>query len=253
MSGPGGSRRPRIARRQWAISIAMALAVVGFVGAAQWNSSLAREAFTTSAQQVLTARALELQADQEELRAQIALEEDVVQEFQEQDPGSQTTLEELNQRVAAANLAVGLTDVTGPGMVVEIADSRREIPPGHRLVDYIVLVDDVRDIVSAMWASGAEAITINRERLVATSSIYGVGASILVNTAFLSPPFRIEAIGPAGLHEAVLAHPAFIGRVGQRIDAFGLEFASEARDELTLRGFVGNTRLSWAVPDEEPT
>jgi uncharacterized protein YlxW (UPF0749 family) len=86
---------------------------------------------------------------------------------------------------------------------------------------------------------------------VATSSIYGVGSSILVNTAFLSPPFRVEAVGAAGLLDRFLQSPAYLGRVAQRIDFFGLEFATEAADALELPAFVGNTRLRWAVPTEE--
>ena len=126
------------------------------------------------------------------------------------------------------------------------------MPPGENPANYLVLVDDLRDIVTALWASGAEAITINGERLVATTSIYGAGAAILVNTARLSPPFRIEAIGPEGIHDRFLNHPAFLGRAAQRINAFGLEFASEGRAELQLAGYVGTTRLRWAVPVEEP-
>ena len=110
------------------------------------------------------------------------------------------------------------------------------VPPGENPSNYIVLVDDLRDIVTALWASGAEAISINGERLVATSSIYGVGASVLVNTAFLSPPFRIEAIGADGLLDRFQAHPAFLGRVAQRIDFFGLEFACQVVDDLQAAG-----------------
>ena len=144
-------------------------------------------------------------------------------------------------------------------MVLEIADSQREVPPSESRTNYIVLVDDLRDLVNALWASGAEAISISggastgapAERLVATSSIYGVGSSILVNTAFLSPPFRVEAIGPDGLHERFLSDPAYLARVARRIDAYGLQFASEPRDELTLPAFIGNTTLRWGVPREE--
>jgi uncharacterized protein YlxW (UPF0749 family) len=141
--------------------------------------------------------------------------------------------------------------VRGPGVTVEIADSKRVVPPGENPSSFIVLVDDLRDIITALWASGAEAISINGERLVATSSIYGVGASVLVNTAFLSPPFRIEAIGNDGLLERFQSHPAFIGRVAQRIDFFGLEFASQVSTDLKLPAFIGSTRFRWAVPSEE--
>jgi uncharacterized protein YlxW (UPF0749 family) len=248
-----GLRWPRslAARRGWAVSIAAGLAVTGFVGAAQWNSSVTREAFTSSAQQVLAAQVVELEQEQGELRAQIAEAEAEVQRFQEESTTSSAALAQLNERLAGARLAGGLAAVRGPGAVIEIADSQRVVPPGENPTSFIVLVDDLRDIVAALWASGAEAVAINGERLVATSSIYGVGSSVLVNTAFLSPRFRIEAIGPPGLLDRFLLHEAFRGRVGQRIEFFGLEFATAVSDELTLPAFIGNTRFRWAVPADE--
>jgi uncharacterized protein YlxW (UPF0749 family) len=255
-------RRPparRFARPQWAVSIGAALAVIGFAGAAQWNSSLGRQEFVSSAQRVLVTQAEQLTRQQEEMRNEIEEAEDRVRDFQERETGSQSRLEELNAELAVARLASGLDDVRGPGVVIEIADSQRPVPPGDSPTNYIVLVDDIRDIVTALWASGAEAVTISggsaegvpAERLVATSSIYGVGASILVNTAFLSPPFRIEAIGPEGLNDRFLAHPGYTLRVARRIDAYGLQFASEARDEVSLPAFRGNTRLRWGAPVSE--
>ena len=243
-------RRPRFSTG-WALSVAAALAVVGFVGAAQWNSSVERREFTTSAQQVLAAQVLELEAEQRELRDEIAAAEQQVLGFQAEGTSRSATLAQLNERLSAARLAAGLTEVRGPGVVIEIADSNRVVPPGENPASFIVLVDDLRDIVTALWASGAEAIAINGERLVATSSIYGVGASILVNTSFLPPPYRIEAIGPDGLLDRFMDHDAFRGRVAQRIEFFGLEFATAVQEEVTLPAFVGNTRFRWAVPLEE--
>ena len=118
--------------------------------------------------------------------------------------------------------------------MIEIADSRRVLPAGENPASYLVLADDLRDLVAALWSSGAEAITINGERVVATTSIYGVGSSILVNTAFLSPPYRIEAVGPGDLEERFRADPAYLGRVAQRIEAFDLEFAMLTAAELRL-------------------
>jgi uncharacterized protein YlxW (UPF0749 family) len=171
--------------------------------------------------------------------------------FQTASTTSSSALAEVNRRLEEARLAAGLKAVEGPGLVIEISDSKRVIPDGENPANYIVLVDDLRDIVVALWASGAEAIAINGERLVATSSIYGVGASVLVNTAFLSPPFRIEAIGSSGILERFADSPAYRGRVAQRIEVFGLEFATQAADALEIPAFVGNTRFRWAVPTEE--
>lgn len=244
------SRPTLLVRPQWAVSIALALIVIGFVGYAQWNASPDRTQFATSVQQVLARQVSGLEKEQQDLRSQIAEADAQVLEFQAASTTSSSALAELNRKLAEARLAVGLTDLTGPGAVIEIADSHRLVPDGDNVANYIVLVDDLRDIVAALWASGAEGITINGERLVAASSTYGVGASILVNTAFLSPPFRIEAIGPGGLLDRFMANPAFKGRVAQRIDVFGLEFATASADSLKLPAFVGNTRFRWAVPVE---
>ncbi|HEX2194782.1 MAG TPA: DUF881 domain-containing protein [Candidatus Limnocylindria bacterium] len=245
-----GVRRRRSPRVIWGISIGAGLAVVGFVGAAQWNSSVARQNFTTSAQQVLAAQVLGLEEEQEELRTQIAEAEDEIQRIQEESTSDSAALAAINARLEEARLAAGLTPVSGPGVIVEIADSNRVVPAGENPSNFIVLVDDLRDIVAALWASGAEAIEIDDERLVATSSIYGVGASVLVNTSFLSPPFRIEAIGPDGLLERFQADPAFTTRVAQRIEFFGLEFAAAAAPDLDLPAYVGPARFRWGVPAE---
>jgi uncharacterized protein YlxW (UPF0749 family) len=230
--------------------MAVALGILGFVMAAQWNGELQRTSYTTSAQQVLAEQALALEQEQESLQAQLATVERDLADIQARSQGSQTELAAVNADLAQARLAAGLTAVAGPGIVIEIADSRRVVPAGENPGNYIVLADDLRDIVVALWDSGAEGIAINGERLVATSSIYGVGASVLVNTAFLSPPFRIEAVGPADLEEQFQANPAYLGRVAQRIEAFDLEFALQAQTDLRVPAFIGSTNLRWAVPED---
>ena len=238
-------------RSGWILSMALALGALGFVAAAQWNSEVQRTSYTTNAQQTLAEQAVVLEEEQELLQAQLAGVEAELAEIQAASEGSQTALAEVNEELAETRLAGGLTAVTGPGVIIEIADSRRVLPVGENPANYIVLADDVRDLVAALWHAGAEAVAINGERLVATTSIYGVGSSVLVNTAFLSPPFRLEAVGPGQLEERFRVEPAYLGRVAQRIDAFDLEFAIVSSAELRLPAFVGSTGLRWAVPVEE--
>lgn len=251
--------RARFTRPQWVLSVSLALAVIGFVAAAQWNSSAGRQEFITSAQRVLVIEAEQLQREHEQLLEDIEAAEAQVSAFQARGVGSDTQLSRLAERLRAARIAAGVVEMRGPGMVLEIADSQRLVPEGEPAQRYIVVADDLRDIVTALWASGAEAIAISdgraedapAERLVATTAIYGGGAAIWVNGVPLSPPYRIEAIGPEGLRDRFLAHPAFVTRVAQRIEVFGLQFASEARDEVTVPRFVGNTQLRWGVSELE--
>jgi uncharacterized protein YlxW (UPF0749 family) len=247
MTGPAEDA-PGGVRTSWVVSMAVALALVGFVAAIQWNGSFERQAYTTSAQQVLAAQVISYQNEQEMLLNQLEATQAQIQSFQEQSSGSATAQAAVNAGLEEARAAAGLTALTGPGVIIEIADSQRQVPEGDSAVNYLVLADDLRDIVAALWHAGAEGVAINGERLVATSSIYGVGSSVLVNTAFLSPPFRIEAVGPAGLDARYAADPAFIGRVGQRIEVYGLEYAAQASDEVALPAYIGSTTLRWAVP-----
>ena len=240
----------RIGRRGWVISVGAALAVVGFVGAAQWNSSAEPSTFTSTAQQVLTSRVVQLEGVQADLRQQIEDEENRLLEFQEADAGSQAVLEALNEEVRAAHGIAGTSAVRGPGVIIEINDSLRVVPPEDIRTNYLVLEDDLQDIITALWASGAEAIAVNGERLVSTSSIYGAGSAILINNSRHPPPYRFEAIGAEGLLERFTAHPAFRGSVAHRIETYGLEFASTVADDLTLPAYIGNTAFRWGVAVE---
>ena len=247
---PGRDPRDR-GLRQLRISLSLALGIVGFVIAAQWNSQATRTEYTSSAQQVLARQVFELEADQQALRAEIAQHEDTIAEFQQSGGISQSALKDLNDRLASSRLAAGLTEVRGPGVVVALSNSSLIVPEGANPDDYIVQADDLRDIVIALWGSGAEAISINGQRLVSTSSIYGVGPVIVVNGVFLSPPFQIAAIGPGELRAAFDAHPAFLGRAARRIDAYGLEYRAASVDDVRVAAFVGTTRFRWATPASE--
>lgn len=248
----GAMARRAHAPRSWAWSMALALIVIGFLSAGQWNSSALRQELRTDAQQVLADQAASLEIEQQALRTQIETLEGQVREAQTAAEGSQAALAGLNEQVRQAELAAGLTPVVGPGIVAEIADSKRPVPPGEDPARYLVLVDDLRDLVAALWAAGAEAISINGERLTARTSVSGAGASILINVTPYSPPYRIEAIGAPGLLERYLADPTF-AVVNQRIEAYGLEFATVAEDEVHLPAYVGLTGFTHgrAVPEEQ--
>lgn len=242
------ARRRMSTRTQWVISVAMALATVGFVGAAQFNSSVERTAFTTSAQEVLAIQIGQLEAEQQVLQDHLAAVNAQIETFQASAPGSEADLAALNARLAAARAAAGLTPLRGPGVQIEIADSLREVPPGESAANYLVLAEDLRAIVVALWASGAEAIAINGERLVSTTSIRAVGNPVLVNDSYLQPPFVIQVIGPQDGLGAFESHPSFLSTVQRRIDAFGLEYAWATMDQLDLPAFVGTPTFREGVP-----
>jgi uncharacterized protein YlxW (UPF0749 family) len=226
----------------------MALAIVGFVGAAQWNSSVQRTAFTTSAQEVLANQVTQLETEQDALQARIEETNAKIEDYQASAAGSEADLTQLNAQLAAGRAAAGLTRIHGPGVRIEIADSLRQVPPGESAASYLVLADDLRAIVDALWARGAEAISINTYRIVSSTSIRAVGNPVLINDQYAQPPFVIEAIGPRDQLSSFESQPAFLSAVQGRIDAFGLEYAWAPLDDITLEAFVGVPSFREGIP-----
>ena len=70
--------------------------------------------------------------------------------------------------------------------------------------------------------AGAEAISVNGERITPTSSLLDIGTSILVNSAYLAPPYQITAIGPKDLYDRLVAAPEFSDFIRARADAYGI-------------------------------
>src|SRR4029078_9576124 len=103
---PAAMRNGRRPQAGWAVSIALALCVVGFVGAMQWNSSVAREAFTTSAQQTLARQITTLEGEQTDLRSQIAAAEADVQRVQSAADRDPAAAYQLNEPLRAARPSV---------------------------------------------------------------------------------------------------------------------------------------------------
>lgn len=93
-----------------------------------------------------------------------------------------------------AALRAGATAVLGEGVVITLND-----PPitAESTNDDRVLARDVQTIVNGLWAQGAEAISINDQRLTSTSTIRFAGKAIVVDLKALARPYEIRAIGPA--------------------------------------------------------
>lgn len=86
----------------------------------------------------------------------------------------------------------GLTDVSGPGIDIGIDDAQTiyESTPGFLVHDIYL-----NEIINILRAAGAEAISINGERIISMSETLCLGPSIRVNNTKLFAPYHIEAIG----------------------------------------------------------
>ena len=148
-----------------------------------------------------------------------------------------------------AQFLAGLTPVQGPGVIVTLTDSKKpfpqKLPPG--MTPPSVIHDgDINQVVNELKAGGAEAISVNGQRLVATSAVRVTGATILINNTPQIGPFVVKAIGDPKTLAGALALPG--GIAGQIKSYDRAMFAVQQAPTLTLAAYAGGGGMRYARP-----
>ena len=132
-----------------------------------------------------------------------------------------------------SNLQVftGLSSVKGEGIEIVINDAIKTDSLETSDLELACVYDsDIQLLVNALWASGAESVSINKSRLTSTSAIRSAGDAILVNYRPLLPPFVISAIGDNDLRDRLIKHPDYLD-LQFVVKTYGLGFnVSEIKD-----------------------
>jgi uncharacterized protein YlxW (UPF0749 family) len=143
----------------------------------------------------------------------------------------------------------GLSALHGPGTVVVLDDApAADQPSGVDLNQLLVHQSDIRAVVNALWAGGAEAMSIMGQRVVATSSVRCVGPTLLINGEVFSPPYRIVAIGPADSMRSALDASPGVALFKQAAEYFGLGYTVESADDVQVPAYTGAVGLQYAKP-----
>jgi uncharacterized protein YlxW (UPF0749 family) len=110
-----------------------------------------------------------------------------------------------------AKFAAGMTAVAGPGVIVTLNDSKKPYPAASQIPGMappnIIHDIDINQTVNELKAAGAEAVSVNSQRLIATSPIRCAGPTVFVNNTAQTPPYKIQAIGNAKTLQEALNLP----------------------------------------------
>ena len=99
--------------------------------------------------------------------------------------------------------------------------------------------------------AGAEAISVNQERIVAMSEIRCVGPTVMVNGERVTAPFEIKAIGnPSTLENARKING---GAVEEATKIYGISVTIKKSDEIEIGKYVGLTHTNYAKTVVEET
>lgn len=239
----GGTRRARGGPG----TAAVVLLAVGLGVATTWSvlSLRAPKPSELAARQVLAEQIGERSAELERLQARSAELTDEITTLQ-QDALSAADSPLLDQ-LAADALTSGATAVTGEGLRVTLEDAETldsEADPDARVRD-----SDLQIVVNGLWASGAEAVAVNGQRLAPTTAIRTAGDAILVDVVPLVGPYTIEAIGDPQDMQTRLA-----GTTGGQLLAvlqstYGIRTQVSSQRELDLPAAGTVTLRSARLPD----
>jgi uncharacterized protein YlxW (UPF0749 family) len=146
--------------------------------------------------------------------------------------------------------AAGLTALRGPAVTVRLDDAQRRAdgsrPPGARADDLVVHQQDVQAVVNALWAGGAEAMTIMGIRVISTSAVRCVGNTLLLDGRVYSPPFVVSAIGDTDRLVQALDTSSGVRIFRQAVAAFGLGYEVRVEEEITVPAYQGSLVLHAA-------
>ena len=137
----------------------------------------------------------------EELKEEYEKSQIIVDEYRADESSNDLLISSMTTLLERAEILAGLVKVKGQGVVITLADSMdTNIPVEAGLVHDT----DLMAIVNELRAAGAEAISVNGQRIISTTAIRCVGPTIQINEVKVASPFHIKAIGDAKYLESAL-------------------------------------------------
>ncbi len=251
---------PDAPQRRWRgrTLVALTLAVAGLLAAVTYDQAAAR---LQGRQEIRAALVDDIRAESdasdalaaelEELRADVGRARDELL-------ASSTTGQGALDALARAEAGAAAVPVRGPGLLVTLANAGSDAdddPVGSGTEADVrgrVRDGDLQQVVNALWAAGAEAISINDQRLGPTSAIRFAGEAVLVDFRPVTNPYEVRAIGdPETLSSGFLASPE-VGALALIEETYGLRFDFARKDDLRLPA-AGTPELRSArpVPDQD--
>lgn len=177
------------------------------------------------------------------LLAEVEAETDVLADSDE-------PIAEQRRRGDASRRSAGFTALRGPGLTVMLDDAPRLDDPNRpgnpSNDDLVVHQSDVQAVVNALWAGGAEAMSIMDVRVISTSAVRCVGNTLLLHGRVFSPPFKITAIGDPAALQRTLAASEGVQLFRDAVDHYGLGYRETVETNVVVPAYEGSSALGYS-------
>jgi uncharacterized protein YlxW (UPF0749 family) len=188
-----------------------------------YNQSLA--SFENMRLEELKTELITLQNQKNSLQERLKELEEENQTYAKVKAGDSEAAQQIQNSLKKARIFAGLETVKGAGIIVTL-DNYATI----YVHDY-----DILNIVNELRASGAQAISVNDERIVAMTEIREAGQYIMINGRQYKAPFTIKAIAdPDDLEHSL----TLIGGVVEILEEDLLRVSIKKADEIVINKFI---------------
>ncbi len=163
------------------------------------------------------------------------------------------TLKLLNREIEDLEILSGLTELKGSGVIVTLDDTRaiNQIAADAGFYDpnvYVIHDSDILLVINELKAAGAEAISINGQRMTNNTEIRCVGPVIQINGIRLTAPFKITAIGAP---DTLASSLKLRGGIVDQITQADIDVMIEKSDSVIVPKFDKVIEYKYASPIEE--
>ncbi|KXG75934.1 DUF881 domain-containing protein [Thermotalea metallivorans] len=231
--------------------VGMVCVVLGLVLALQFRSVQGNyddwRAPTQKAQE-LAGQLKKIRDEKQKLLTQINALELKKKEIEEIESKEDGLIKSLGEELEKYKIISGARSVKGPGVVVVVDDP----PPGSEYASDVSVImvnyDLLLSLINKLNDAGAEAISINDQRIVSNTAIHLAGNNVNINAVPTGPPFVIKAIGNPDTLEATLN--VRFGIVWVMRDTYNLQITVKKQDEVIIPGYNQITKFIYAKPVE---
>ena len=191
------------------------------------------------------------------LRDQVLKEQEYLEELSDNAEELQEQLEELRKNAASnsdeakvlekelseLNRLIGYTDVTGKGLIITLEDSENN--SNNYSSDSIIHDIDLVEIANELFNAGAEAVSINGQRIISTTAINCNGNVVKINNQKIAVPFVIKAIGsPEGLYGTMIRPAGYL----DFMKAAGIKVKLEKKEknnDISVPKYIGTKQYQY--------
>ena len=173
------------------------------------------------------------------LTADIQKSQDELEALRKNSTTHSTEAQELEAQITELNKSLGYTDVTGQGIVITLKDAESS---DSNSINNIIHDLDLVEVVNELFNAGAEAVSINDQRIISISSINCTGNVVKINNQKISVPFVIKAVGKANELNLTMTRP---NGCLDFLKKFSISVKVEEKDEITVPKYTGTRQYKF--------